>query len=330
MDGRKGHTRCLGRLLMQKISGSSYSFAEDEEPSFTEDVVEEEGRSEILPTAPEGGPVDDLVGMYLKESGKASLLTSEEEIDLAQRIKRGDIEARCKLIEANLRLVVSIARKYADRGLSLLDLIQEGNIGLIRAVEKFDCEKGCRFSTYATWWIRRDIARAIEDQARTIRIPKHVVETINKLTKISRQLLQELGREPSIEEIAGGMKMTTKKVSEIIKISQEPFSLETLVGAKGDSYLVEFIEDHDTLTPIDSVSSTMLREQLYKLLKILAPREQKVLKLRYGLDDGRFRTWEEVGKIFGVSRARISQIERKALRKLKYPCQSKCLRDYLD
>lgn len=307
---------------------------EDEEPSFTEDAVEEEEEEkeppEILPTVPEGVPVDDPVRMYLKEIGKVPLLTPEEEVDLAQRIEVGDINARRKLIEANLRLVVSIAKKYVGRGLSFLDLIQEGNMGLIRAVEKFDYKKGYKFSTYATWWIRQAITRAIADQARTIRIPVHMVETINKLIKISRQLLQELGREPSIEEIASGMEMPPEKVSEIIKISQEPLSLETPVGEEEDSHLGDFIEDRDALAPTDAASFTMLREQLDEVLETLTPREQRVLKLRFGLDDGRTRTLEEVGQVFGVTRERIRQIEAKALRKLKYPSRSKRLRDYLD
>jgi RNA polymerase primary sigma factor len=317
---------------MQKISSYPYARIDDEESSFTENMVEveEAERPEILFTTPENGPVDDLVGMYLRESGKAPLLTLEEEVDLAQRIERGDIEARHKLIEANLRLVISIARKYVGQGLSFLDLIQEGNIGLIRVVEKFNYKKGFRFSTYATWWIRRAIARAIADQSRTIRIPIYMVDTINKLIKVSRRLLQELGREPSLEEIATAMEIPPEEVSEIIKISQEPFSLETPVGEKDSSQLGDLIEEQDDLSPASIVPLNMLREQMNKLLKILGPREQRVLKLRYGLDDGCCRTREEVGQIFGVGRVRIGQIEPKALRKLKNLCQSKCLRDYLD
>ncbi|CDF58053.1 RNA polymerase sigma factor RpoD [Thermobrachium celere] len=279
---------------------------------------------------PEGISIDDPVRMYLKEIGKVPLLSAEEEIELAKKIEQGDQEAKKKLAEANLRLVVSIAKRYVGRGMLFLDLIQEGNLGLLKAVEKFDYRKGYKFSTYATWWIRQAITRAIADQARTIRIPVHMVETINKLIRVSRQLLQELGREPTAEEIAKEMDMEEDKVREILKIAQEPISLETPIGEEEDSHLGDFIPDDDAPAPAEAAAYTMLREQLMDVLDTLTPREEKVLRLRFGLDDGRARTLEEVGKEFKVTRERIRQIEAKALRKLRHPSRSKKLKDYLD
>ena len=279
---------------------------------------------------PKGVSIDDPVRMYLKEIGKVRLLTAEEEVTLAKRMEAGDEEAKKKLCEANLRLVVSIAKRYVGRGMLFLDLIQEGNLGLIKAVEKFDYTKGYKFSTYATWWIRQAITRAIADQARTIRIPVHMVETINKLTRVSRQLLQELGREAKPEEIAKVMDISVEKVREIQKIAQEPVSLETPIGEEEDSHLGDFIQDNDAPAPADAAAFSMLREQLIEVLDTLTPREQKVLKLRFGLEDGRQRTLEEVGKRFEVTRERIRQIEAKALRKLKHPSRSKKLKDYLE
>jgi RNA polymerase primary sigma factor len=281
-------------------------------------------------TVPEGVSIDDPVRMYLKEIGKVPLLSAEDEIDLAQRMEAGDSEAKKKLAEANLRLVVSIAKRYVGRGMLFLDLIQEGNLGLIKAVEKFDYRKGYKFSTYATWWIRQAITRAIADQARTIRIPVHMVETINKLIRVSRQLLQELGKEPQPEEIAKEMNMPVEKVREIMKISQEPVSLETPIGEEEDSHLGDFIPDDDAPAPSEAAAFTLLKEQLIDVLDTLTPREEKVLRLRFGLDDGRARTLEEVGKEFNVTRERIRQIEAKALRKLRHPSRSKKLKDYLD
>lgn len=292
---------------------------------------DEEDEAEPVELEPlEGVSIDDPVRMYLKEIGKVPLLTSAEEIKLAKRMERGDEEAKRRLIEANLRLVVSIAKKYVGRGMLFLDLIQEGNLGLIRAVEKFDWRKGYKFSTYATWWIRQAITRALADQARTIRIPVHMVETINKLIRVSRQLLQELGREPTPEEIGQALKMPTERVREIIKIAQEPISLETPIGEEEDSHLGDFIEDQEALAPADAASFTMLKEQLEGVLDTLTPRERKVLKLRFGLDDGRPRTLEEVGREFGVTRERIRQIEAKALRKLRHPSRSKRLKDFIE
>lgn len=274
--------------------------------------------------------IDDHVRMYLKEIGKVDLLSAEEEINLAKRMSEGDEEAKKILAEANLRLVVSIAKRYVGRGMLFLDLIQEGNLGLIKAVEKFDYKKGFKFSTYATWWIRQAITRAIADQARTIRIPVHMVETINKLIRVSRQILQELGREPSDEELAKEMNMPVEKVREIRKIAQEPVSLETPIGEEEDSHLGDFIPDDDIPAPSEAAASTLLKEQLVEVLDTLTDREKKVLRLRFGLDDGRARTLEEVGKEFNVTRERIRQIEAKALRKLRHPSRSKKLRDYLE
>ena len=281
-------------------------------------------------SVPEGISIDDPVRMYLKEIGKVPLLTAEEEIEIGKRLETGDEEAKKKLSEANLRLVVSIAKRYVGRGMLFLDLIQEGNLGLIKAVEKFDYRKGFKFSTYATWWIRQAITRAIADQARTIRIPVHMVETINKLIRVSRQLLQQYGREPTPEEIAKEMGISESKVREIIKIAQEPVSLETPIGEEEDSHLGDFIPDDDAPAPAEAASFALMKEQLLDVLDTLTPREEKVLRLRFGLDDGRQRTLEEVGKEFNVTRERIRQIEAKALRKLRHPSRSKKLKDYLD
>ncbi len=302
----------------------------DEEPNV-EDLkeVEELKLDEITDTSFEGINVDDPVRMYLREIGKIPLLTFDEELDLAKRILEGDEEAKQKLAESNLRLVVSIAKKYVGRGMLFLDLIQEGNMGLIKAVEKFDYTKGFKFSTYATWWIRQAITRAIADQARTIRIPVHMVETINKLIRTSRNLLQQLGREPSPEEIAQEMEIPVEKVVEIQKIAQDPVSLETPIGEEEDSHLGDFIQDEDSPAPHDAASYTLLKEQLEEVMNTLTPREAKVLKLRFGLEDGKSRTLEEVGKEFNVTRERIRQIEAKALRKLRHPSRSKKLRDYM-
>ena len=281
-------------------------------------------------SVPDGVSIEDPVRMYLKEIGKVPLLSAEEEIELAKRMELGDQEAKKRLAEANLRLVVSIAKRYVGRGMLFLDLIQEGNLGLIKAVEKFDYLKGYKFSTYATWWIRQAITRAIADQARTIRIPVHMVETINKLIRVSRQLLQELGREPTPEEIAKEMDMPVERVREILKISQEPVSLETPIGEEEDSHLGDFIQDDNVPVPADAAAFTLLKEQLEEVLGTLTEREQKVLTLRFGLEDGRARTLEEVGKEFNVTRERIRQIEAKALRKLRHPSRSRKLKDYLE
>ncbi|MGO5313420.1 RNA polymerase sigma factor RpoD [Bilifractor sp. LCP21S3_A7] len=312
--------------------------SEDEEPNDDMLLLSEEGEDEneetdvenIDLTVPEGVSIEDPVRMYLKEIGKVPLLTADEEIELAKRMEDGDENAKKRLAEANLRLVVSIAKRYVGRGMLFLDLIQEGNLGLIKAVEKFDYRKGYKFSTYATWWIRQAITRAIADQARTIRIPVHMVETINKLIRVSRQLLQELGREPTPEEIAKEMNMSVDRVREILKISQEPVSLETPIGEEEDSHLGDFIQDDNVPVPADAAAFTMLKEQLEEVLGTLTEREQKVLRLRFGLDDGRARTLEEVGKEFNVTRERIRQIEAKALRKLRHPSRSRKLKDYLD
>lgn len=294
------------------------------------DNVEEVDVENIDLSVPEGVNVEDPVRMYLKDIGKVPLLTSEQEIELAQRIEQGDEEAKKKLIEANLRLVVSIAKRYVGRGMLFLDLIQEGNLGLIKAVEKFDYRKGYKFSTYATWWIRQAITRSLADQARTIRIPVHMVETINKVVRVSRQLLQEIGREPTYEEIAQKMDMPAEKVRDILKIAQEPVSLEVPIGEEDESHLGDFIQDDTMLTPAEAAALVLMREQLAEVIGTLTQREQKVLKLRFGLDDGKARTLEEVGKEFNVTRERIRQIEAKALRKLRHPSRSKKLRDYLE
>ena len=301
---------------------------DDEEIILTdEDEVDMENLDLSIP---EGVSIEDPVRMYLKEIGKVPLLSADEEIELAQKMEEGDQEAKKRLAEANLRLVVSIAKRYVGRGMLFLDLIQEGNLGLIKAVEKFDYRKGYKFSTYATWWIRQAITRAIADQARTIRIPVHMVETINKLIRVSRQLLQELGREPTPEEIAEEMNLPVERVREILKISQEPVSLETPIGEEEDSHLGDFIQDDNVPVPADAAAFTLLKEQLVEVLGTLTEREQKVLRLRFGLDDGRARTLEEVGKEFNVTRERIRQIEAKALRKLRHPSRSRKLKDYLD
>ena len=295
-----------------------------------DDEPTEEELENIELAVPDGVSIEDPVRMYLKEIGKVPLLTAEEEKDLAMKMEEGDMEARKRLAEANLRLVVSIAKRYVGRGMLFLDLIQEGNLGLIKAVEKFDYKKGYKFSTYATWWIRQAITRAIADQARTIRIPVHMVETINKLIRVQRQLLQELGREPYPEEIAEKMNLPVERVREIQKISQEPVSLETPIGEEEDSHLGDFIQDDNVPVPAEAAAFTLLKEQLVEVLSTLTDREQKVLRLRFGLDDGRARTLEEVGKEFDVTRERIRQIEAKALRKLRHPSRSRKLKDYLD
>lgn len=301
-------------------------FSEDEDAD-PEDEIDVE---HIDLSVPEGIGVDDPVRMYLKEIGKVPLLSSDEEIELAKKIELGDEEAKKKLAESNLRLVVSIAKRYAGRGMQLLDLIQEGNLGLIKAVEKFDYRKGYKFSTYATWWIRQAITRAIADQARTIRIPVHMVETINRLVRTQRQLVQKLGREATPEELAKELDMPVERVREIMKISQDPVSLETPIGEEEDSHLGDFIQDNNVEVPADAATYTLLHEQLMDVLSTLTEREQKVLRLRFGLDDGRPRTLEEVGRQFNVTRERIRQIEAKALRKLRHPSRSKILKDYLD
>ena len=306
---------------------------EDDDVDDEEIILSEEDEVDMENldlTIPDGLSIEDPVRMYLKEIGKVPLLSAEEEIELAKKMETGDQEAKKRLAEANLRLVVSIAKRYVGRGMLFLDLIQEGNLGLIKAVEKFDYRKGYKFSTYATWWIRQAITRAIADQARTIRIPVHMVETINKLIRVSRQLLQELGREPTPEEIAAEMNLPVDRVREILKISQEPVSLETPIGEEEDSHLGDFIQDDNVPVPADAAAFTLLKEQLVEVLGTLTEREQKVLRLRFGLDDGRARTLEEVGKEFNVTRERIRQIEAKALRKLRHPSRSRKLKDYLD
>ena len=314
-----------------RISGNDEELILDDDADIEKmDDEEEIELDKIDLSVPEGVSIEDPVRMYLKEIGKVSLLTADEEIELAKRMEQGDEEAKKRLAEANLRLVVSIAKRYVGRGMLFLDLIQEGNLGLIKAVEKFDYRKGYKFSTYATWWIRQAITRAIADQARTIRIPVHMVETINKLIRVSRQLLQELGREPTPEEIAEEMKMPVDRVREILKISQEPVSLETPIGEEEDSHLGDFIQDDNVPVPADAAAFTLLKEQLIEVLGTLTEREQKVLRLRFGLDDGRARTLEEVCKEFNVTRERIRQIEAKALRKLRHPSRSRKLKDYLD
>ena len=302
---------------------------EGDDELLLEDLDDDVEAEQIDISVPDGVSIEDPVRMYLKEIGKVPLLSAEEEIELAKRMEAGDEEAKQKLAEANLRLVVSIAKRYVGRGMLFLDLIQEGNLGLIKAVEKFDYRKGYKFSTYATWWIRQAITRAIADQARTIRIPVHMVETINKLIRVSRQLLQELGREPQPEEIAEVMDIPVERVREILKISQEPVSLETPIGEEEDSHLGDFIPDDNMPVPADAAAFTLLKEQLVEVLDTLTEREKKVLTLRFGLEDGRARTLEEVGKEFNVTRERIRQIEAKALRKLRHPSRSRKLRDYI-
>lgn len=304
---------------------------EDVDPAVKELAKESDEEFDLNDlSVPPGVKINDPVRMYLKEIGRVDLLSAEEEINLATRIEKGDEEAKRRLAEANLRLVVSIAKRYVGRGMLFLDLIQEGNMGLIKAVEKFDYRKGFKFSTYATWWIRQAITRAIADQARTIRIPVHMVETINKLIRVQRQLLQDLGREPTPEEIAEDMDLTPEKVREILKIAQEPVSLETPIGEEDDSHLGDFIEDQDATSPSEHAAYELLKEQLEDVLDTLTDREENVLRLRFGLDDGRTRTLEEVGKVFGVTRERIRQIEAKALRKLRHPSRSKRLKDFLE
>ena len=306
------------------------ALADDDVPPEEIENEEEVDVENVDLSVPDSVSIEDPVRMYLKEIGKVPLLSAEEEVELAKRMELGDQEAKNKLAEANLRLVVSIAKRYVGRGMLFLDLIQEGNLGLIKAVEKFDYRKGYKFSTYATWWIRQAITRAIADQARTIRIPVHMVETINKLIRVSRQLLQELGREPTPEEIAVQMNMPVEKVREILKISQEPVSLETPIGEEEDSHLGDFIQDDQVPVPADAAAFELLKEQLNEVLDTLTEREQKVLRLRFGLDDGKARTLEEVGRQFNVTRERIRQIEAKALRKLRHPSRSRKLKDYLE
>ncbi|NLL73247.1 MAG: RNA polymerase sigma factor RpoD [Clostridiales bacterium] len=315
---------------LEKHNVDVLRITESEEDDIILEKDDDEETETIDLTIPDNVNIDDPVRMYLKEIGKVDLLTADEEVELAQRMEAGDESARKRLAEANLRLVVSIAKRYVGRGMLFLDLIQEGNLGLIKAVEKFDYRKGFKFSTYATWWIRQAITRAIADQARTIRIPVHMVETINKLTRVQRQLLQELGREPTPEEIADVLDITPERVREIQKISQEPVSLETPIGEEEDSHLGDFIQDDNVPVPADAAAFTLLKEQLVDVLGTLTEREQRVLKLRFGLEDGRARTLEEVGKEFNVTRERIRQIEAKALRKLRHPSRSRKLKDYLE
>lgn len=318
--------------LIQRIEDAGISVVDENgDPSEKALKAQEISKEELDDTkAPAGVKINDPVRMYLKEIGRVSLLTADQEVELALRIEKGDPRARQELAEANLRLVVSIAKRYVGRGMQFLDLIQEGNMGLMKAVEKFDYQKGFKFSTYATWWIRQAITRAIADQARTIRIPVHMVETINKLIRIQRQLLQDLGREPTPEEIGAEMDMPSDKVREILKIAQEPVSLETPIGEEDDSHLGDFIEDQEATSPADHAAYELLKEQLEGVLDTLTDREENVLRLRFGLDDGRTRTLEEVGKVFGVTRERIRQIEAKALRKLRHPSRPKQLKDFLD
>ncbi|WP_190323691.1 RNA polymerase sigma factor RpoD [Leuconostoc carnosum] len=321
--------------LMEKVEDSGIAIVDEKGEPAPEVLKAKQNKpsKEELDQAgetPAGIKINDPVRMYLKEIGRVNLLKGDEEINIAKRIEDGDAEAKQELAEANLRLVVSIAKRYVGRGMQFLDLIQEGNMGLMKAVDKFDYTKGFKFSTYATWWIRQAITRAIADQARTIRIPVHMVETINKLIRIQRQLLQDLGREPLPEEIGAEMDLTPDKVREILKIAQEPVSLETPIGEEDDSHLGDFIEDNEAISPADSAAYEMLREQLESVLETLTDREENVLRLRFGLEDGRTRTLEEVGRVFGVTRERIRQIEAKALRKLRHPSRSKQLKDFMD
>lgn len=322
-----------GIEIVSETEPDDFDILLEDDTDLTEDpdiIIEETNELDLEANMPKGITVDDPVRMYLKEIGKVPLLSADEEIELARRMERGDEDAKKRLCEANLRLVVSIAKRYVGRGMLFLDLIQEGNLGLIKAVDKFDYTKGYKFSTYATWWIRQAITRSIADQARTIRIPVHMVETINKLIRVSRQLLQTYGREPTPEEIAAEMGLSVEKVREIQKIAQEPVSLETPIGEEEDSHLGDFIPDEDVPAPAEAAAFSMLKEQLVEVLDTLTEREQKVLKLRFGLEDGRARTLEEVGKEFEVTRERIRQIEAKALRKLRHPSRSKKLKDYLE
>ena len=352
MDALQGIEQTPDQIddIYEQLSAMGIKLADNDEPEVNledlemaveipvletepDDAVMEEIEDEVVDidlSVPEGVGIDDPVRMYLKEIGRVPLLSAEQEVELAKRMEAGDEEAKKQLAEANLRLVVSIAKRYVGRGMLFLDLIQEGNLGLIKAVEKFDYSKGYKFSTYATWWIRQAITRAIADQARTIRIPVHMVETINKLIRVSRQLLQELGRDPSPEEIAQAMEIPVERVREIQKVAQEPVSLETPIGEEEDSHLGDFIEDEDAPAPAEAASYILLKEQLESVLDTLTAREEKVLRLRFGLDDGRSRTLEEVGQEFGVTRERIRQIEAKALRKLRHPSRSRKLKDYLD
>jgi len=358
VDSLKGRTHASYEELVDLLDGREITLEQMEEiyeqlsnagiELFTEDVPDDDSQLDVEPdvatllveeetepteidlTVPDGVAIDDPVRMYLKEIGRVPLLSAEEEVILAKQMEQGDEMAKRRLAEANLRLVVSIAKRYVGRGMLFLDLIQEGNLGLIKAVEKFDYRRGYKFSTYATWWIRQAITRAIADQARTIRIPVHMVETINKLNRIQRQLIQRLGRDPLPEEIAAEMQVPVERVREISKISQEPVSLETPIGEEEDSHLGDFIEDEEALAPAEAASFLLLREQLGDVLDTLTNREKKVLQLRFGLEDGRIRTLEEVGHVFGVTRERIRQIEAKALRKLRHPSRSKKLKDYLD
>ena len=330
MDDLYDALMSMGIEIVSETDPEDFEIIAMEQEEDSEVESETEDSEDLEASIPKGVAVDDPVRMYLKEIGKVALLTAEEEIELAKRMEAGDEEAKRRLCEANLRLVVSIAKRYVGRGMLFLDLIQEGNLGLIKAVDKFDWRKGYKFSTYATWWIRQAITRSIADQARTIRIPVHMVETINKLIRVSRQLLQEYGREPTPEEIAEEMDISVEKVREILKIAQEPVSLETPIGEEEDSHLGDFIPDDDVPAPADAAAFSMLKEQLVEVLDTLTEREQKVLRLRFGLDDGRARTLEEVGKRFDVTRERIRQIEAKALRKLRHPSRSKKLKDYLE